>query len=56
MNEERRRYIEANVTEHLTTQELKDGWFFCCEWDEMLINKNDIEAESCTCKKKGDDK
>ena len=33
----------------LTDEEEKDGWFFCCEWDGMLINRNDEEANSCTC-------
>jgi len=38
--------------EKLTQKEIDDGWRFCCEWDGLLVNKNDKEGEGqfCTCK------
>ena len=36
----------------LTPQEMDAGWFFCCEWDFLLIHKDDYEARCCTCKSK----
>lgn len=33
----------------LTEEEVKDGWHFCPEWDQMLIGPDMPELESCTC-------
>lgn len=33
----------------LTPEEIAEGWVFCCEWDGLLIQRGDPEAECCTC-------
>lgn len=35
----------------LTTEEMKSGWHFCCEWDELLIHPTWPEAICCRCRK-----
>lgn len=49
----RTRYVEltTNCDLDLTLEENKAGWVFCCEWDGLLIHKDDPEAECCTCLK-----
>lgn len=42
--------LERNPDALLTAQELNDGWRFCvCEFDGLLIHKNDPEAQHCGC-------
>ena len=50
MELERIKYLETH-DEKLTQKEIDEGWRFCCEWDGMLVNKNDKEGEGqfCTC-------
>ena len=47
----RQRYRELSMSSDmkLTQDEIDDGWFFCCEWDDMLIQKTWEEASCCTC-------
>ncbi len=33
------RYREAYLEGKLTDAEVEQGWFFCCEWDGLLIHK-----------------
>ena len=49
MTPERRKELSDNFDLTLTKDELDQGYRFCCEWDGLLINKGDPEAESCTC-------
>lgn len=49
MTNSRYRELSTNLTLRLSPEEKANGWFFCCEWDDMLINKNSPEAECCTC-------
>ena len=46
MNDER--YAEADVEGKLTPEEIAEGWHFCCELDEALVNFKDV-SEFCTC-------
>jgi hypothetical protein len=47
----RRHELENDTTLSLTAKEVAEGWFFCCEWDGMLIHESHPEAECCTCLK-----
>lgn len=50
-------YKKADKEGKLTDKQYKEGWFFCCEWDEMLIHKDSPEAQCCTCRmEKGEEK
>jgi hypothetical protein len=51
MSPERAKFLRENIHAKLTAEELAEGWFFCCTWDFMLINKDDREAECCGCRK-----
>lgn len=50
MNKERYVELERNVELKLTKEEIDEGWFFCCDWNGMLIRKDDPEAECCSCR------
>lgn len=50
MTPSRRKELECSEAT-LTDDEIEQGYVFCCEWDGMLINKNDPEAECCHCLK-----
>lgn len=50
MNPERYNALVKDFSLSLTPQELDEGWTFCsCEWDGMLIHKDDVEATFCVC-------
>lgn len=34
---------------HLTQEEIKKGWHFCCEWDGLLIGPGMVEMKACQC-------
>jgi len=34
----------------LTNEEIDAGWHWCEEWDGLLVNVDDDEFVSCTCK------
>lgn len=46
------RYQELQWAENvrLTEEEMKAGWHWCYEWDDMLIHPNMPEYAHCTCK------
>jgi hypothetical protein len=46
-----KRYNELMRNEDLklSKSEIKDGWHFCYEWDELLIGPGMGEMEYCTC-------
>lgn len=47
-----KRYSELNrdMDAKLTPEELAEGYWFCgCEWDGLLIHKDDMEAKYCGC-------
>lgn len=47
---DKERWIEIDLAgKGLTFEELKDGWHFCYEWDEMLIGPGMPECEACLC-------
>lgn len=49
---EQERYIELNRTDGpLTPEEMRQGWHFCPEWDQLLTNYKDGEGngETCSC-------
>lgn len=50
MTPERRKELMDNIDMDLTQEEADEGYRFCCEWDGLLIHKDDMEAEFCTCK------
>lgn len=53
MKFERRQALERSATLNLTPEEIAEGWIFCiCEWDDMLIHKDDPEAQFCHCLEK----
>jgi hypothetical protein len=33
----------------LTSEEMKQGWHYCPDWDFLLIHPDNAEGESCTC-------
>ncbi len=37
----------------LTMWEIRDGYFFCCDRKNMLMNKRDLAAAECRCLKEG---
>lgn len=44
------RYKDISIENlELTKEEIKAGWFFCCDWDDMLITKDSPEAGGCAC-------
>jgi hypothetical protein len=47
MTPERHRFLDEHVTESLTKEEIEEGYFFCCDWDGMLMHKDDMEATNC---------
>lgn len=50
MDRERRVALQRDATLTLTQAEIAEGWLFCvCEWDGMLIHKDDVEATFCGC-------
>lgn len=49
MSHKRYRELSTNLKLKLTQKEINEGWFFCCEWDGMLINKDEPEASCCGC-------
>ena len=52
---DKQRYCDLmdNPEAELSLEEIADGWQFChCEWDGLLIHKNDPEAEVCFCLQK----
>lgn len=49
MTRERMEYLHKNIEAKLTKEEIKEGYFFCCTWDGMLIHKTDPEAKCCGC-------
>jgi len=51
MTPERRRELEADYSLRLTPEEVEQGYRFCCEFDGLLIHKDDFEAEYCDCLK-----
>lgn len=44
----RERYIQAHNEGHVTKEELAQGWHFCCELDEALVQYKDV-ASFCRC-------
>ncbi len=49
MTQERYREVNKDQEAELTAQELADGWHFCPEWDDLLVNTNDEEGEGVAC-------
>lgn len=50
MTRGRHRFLEFNLEEKLTKEEVADGWHFCnSEWDGMLIHITSPEFEGCKC-------
>lgn len=49
MTPERRRQLDDDFDLKLTQEELDQGYHFCCEWDGLLIHKDDPESECCLC-------
>lgn len=49
MTKERYDKIMFNNAE-LFRQEIKEGWHFCPDWDQLLIGPGMKEYEICTCK------
>lgn len=45
------RYAELMVDDHLdlTTEEIKEGWHFCVEFDGLLVGPGSSELEFCRC-------
>ena len=49
----RDRYNELQrFGDKLTEEEIKEGWHYCLEWDEMLCHPEWKEAEVCKCEVK----
>ncbi len=51
MTPERRKELNDNFDLKLSQKELDQGYRFCCEWDGLLIHKDDPEAGCCLCLK-----
>lgn len=52
MTPERYKQLERDFTLNLTDEEQKEGWIFCnCEFDGLLIHKDQPESEFCACLK-----
>ena len=49
MDDERYIFIEKNLGEKLTDEELKEGWHFCYDWDGMLVGPGMSAMDSCLC-------
>jgi len=44
------RYQEVNfVGKGLTKEEVKEGWHFCSEWDQLLVGPGMPEKDACIC-------
>jgi len=35
---------------HLTSEELRQGWHFCWEYDGLLCNANHPDCKDCGCR------
>ena len=54
MTKQRYRELMKNQELQLTEDEVKEGWLFCPEFDELLMNRNECDlGKSCLCKKFG---
>lgn len=52
MEEKRYKELQLGESDKLTKQEIEQGWFFCCELDYEIVNKNWEHIKSiCTCNK-----
>ncbi len=51
MTIERYEAIMMDQDLYLTKDEVKAGWHFCIDWDDMLIHKDWPEFQSCSCYK-----
>ena len=49
MTKEREKELRLGISDSLTDEEIKDGWFFCCEFDGDLMNKSDYMSKHCDC-------
>lgn len=50
MTPQRYNQLMKDVSVTLTPEEVAAGYFFCaCEWDGLLIHKDDLEAQYCSC-------
>ena len=49
MTKERWVYLMMNDNEPLTKEEIKLGWHFCPEFDELLVGPGMGEMKICTC-------
>lgn len=48
MDAERYSLVDSEWSK-LTQEELRAGWHFCCEWDQMLIGPGMPEMDACLC-------
>lgn len=51
MATERYNSLMRNPQAKLTSEEVNQGYRFCCEWDGLLIHHTHPEAMSCSCLK-----
>jgi len=51
MTPKRRKELNNNFDLKLTKEELDQSYRFCCEWDGLLIHKDEPEADCCHCLK-----
>lgn len=51
MTPERKRYLWNTINAELTTEELRQGWHFCYEYDGLLTQGEDdeqVKGEKCS--------
>ena len=49
MSHGRYKDLMSDTNAKLTDDEIADGYVFCCNWDGLLLHKDDPEADRCTC-------
>lgn len=49
MTRERYEKLMKDDSEKLTTEEIKEGWHFCHEFDGLLVGPEMGELNSCRC-------
>ena len=47
---ERYRHLER-TGDALTSEEFREGWHYCLEWDGMLIHPDWPESDCCPCER-----
>lgn len=49
MNDQRWKDVQENDNIKLASEEIAEGWHFCCEFDGLLVGPGSGELTCCSC-------